>query len=124
VESGAYIREHFFGRDERAAALVKDYSDDDIWNLKRGGHDYRKVYAAFKAATEHKGKPTVILAKTVKGYGLGPQFEGRNATHQMKKMTRARRTPHTASRSSRSTSSTRCSVSSARVTPSGPPATR
>ncbi|KJL20000.1 Pyruvate dehydrogenase E1 component [Microbacterium foliorum] len=87
AESGAYVREHFFGRDERAAALVKDYSDDDIWNLKRGGHDYRKVYAAFKAATEHKGKPTVILAKTVKGYGLGPQFEGRNATHQMKKMT-------------------------------------
>ncbi|MEV8251420.1 pyruvate dehydrogenase (acetyl-transferring), homodimeric type [Microbacterium sp. NPDC076768] len=87
AESGAYIREHFFGRDERSAALVSDYSDDDIWNLKRGGHDYRKVYAAFKAATEHKGKPTVILAKTVKGYGLGPQFEGRNATHQMKKMT-------------------------------------
>ncbi len=87
AESGAYVREHFFGRDERAAALVKDYSDDDIWNLKRGGHDYRKVYAAFKAATEHKGKPTVILAKTVKGYGLGPHFEGRNATHQMKKMT-------------------------------------
>lgn len=87
AESGAYIREHFFGRDERAAALVKDYSDDDIWNLKRGGHDYRKVYAAFKAAIEHKGKPTVILAKTVKGYGLGPHFEGRNATHQMKKMT-------------------------------------
>ena len=87
AESGAYVREHFFGRDERAAALVKDYSDDQIWNLKRGGHDYRKVYAAFKAATEHKGKPTVILAKTVKGYGLGPHFEGRNATHQMKKMT-------------------------------------
>ncbi|MFJ4252442.1 pyruvate dehydrogenase (acetyl-transferring), homodimeric type [Microbacterium sp. NPDC090003] len=87
AESGGYIREHFFGRDERAAALVENYSDDDIWNLKRGGHDYRKVYAAFKAATEHKGKPTVILAKTVKGYGLGPHFEGRNATHQMKKMT-------------------------------------
>ena len=87
AENGAYVREHFFGRDERAAALVKDYSDDQIWNLKRGGHDYRKVYAAFKAATEHKGKPTVILAKTVKGYGLGPHFEGRNATHQMKKMT-------------------------------------
>ncbi|MFK0400972.1 pyruvate dehydrogenase (acetyl-transferring), homodimeric type [Microbacterium sp. NPDC090225] len=87
AESGGYIREHFFGRDERAAALVEGYSDDDIWNLKRGGHDYRKVYAAFKAATEHKGKPTVILAKTVKGYGLGPHFEGRNATHQMKKMT-------------------------------------
>ncbi|MDA4893263.1 pyruvate dehydrogenase (acetyl-transferring), homodimeric type [Streptomyces sp. MS2A] len=87
AESGAFIREHFFGQDERAANLVKDYSDEQIWNLKRGGHDYRKVYAAFKAATEHKGQPTVILAKTVKGYGLGPHFEGRNATHQMKKMT-------------------------------------
>ncbi|PRB11435.1 pyruvate dehydrogenase (acetyl-transferring), homodimeric type [Microbacterium sp. MYb72] len=87
AESGAYIREHFFGKDERAAALVSDYTDDQIWHLKRGGHDYRKVYAAFKAAAEHKGQPTVILAKTVKGYGLGPHFEGRNATHQMKKMT-------------------------------------
>ncbi|MEW1833575.1 pyruvate dehydrogenase (acetyl-transferring), homodimeric type [Microbacterium sp. NPDC079995] len=87
AENGAYVREHFFGRDERAAALVKDYSDEQIWNLKRGGHDYRKVFAAYKAAIEHKGQPTVILAKTVKGYGLGPHFEGRNATHQMKKMT-------------------------------------
>jgi len=87
AENGAYVREHFFGRDERAAALVKDYTDEQIWNLKRGGHDYRKVYAAFKAAVEHKGQPTVILAKTIKGYGLGPHFEGRNATHQMKKMT-------------------------------------
>ncbi|WP_336648065.1 pyruvate dehydrogenase (acetyl-transferring), homodimeric type [Microbacterium sp. MMO-10] len=87
AESGAYVRENFFGRDERALALVKDYSDDDIWHLRRGGHDYRKVYAAYKAAMEHKGQPTVILAKTVKGYGLGPHFEGRNATHQMKKMT-------------------------------------
>ncbi|UWF78534.1 MULTISPECIES: pyruvate dehydrogenase (acetyl-transferring), homodimeric type [Microbacterium] len=87
AESGAYVREHFFGKDERAAALVKDYTDDQIWHLRRGGHDYRKVYAAFKAAVEHKGQPTVILAKTVKGYGLGPHFEGRNATHQMKKMT-------------------------------------
>ncbi|MFS0867506.1 pyruvate dehydrogenase (acetyl-transferring), homodimeric type [Microbacterium sp. 179-B 1A2 NHS] len=87
AENGAFVREHFFGRDERAAALVKDYSDEQIWNLKRGGHDYRKVYAAYKAAMEHKGQPTVILAKTVKGYGLGPHFEGRNATHQMKKMT-------------------------------------
>ena len=86
-ESGAYVREHFFGRDERAAALVKDYTDEQIWNLKRGGHDYRKVFAAYKAALEHKGQPTVILAKTVKGYGLGPHFEARNATHQMKKMT-------------------------------------
>jgi len=87
AENGAYVREHFFGRDERAAALVRDYSDEQIWNLKRGGHDYRKVYAAFRAAVEHKGQPTVILAKTIKGYGLGPHFEGRNATHQMKKMT-------------------------------------
>ncbi len=87
TENGAYVRENFFGRDERALALVKDYSDDQIWNLKRGGHDYRKVYAAFKAAVEHKGQPTVIIAKTIKGYGLGPHFEGRNATHQMKKMT-------------------------------------
>ncbi|WP_127793366.1 pyruvate dehydrogenase (acetyl-transferring), homodimeric type [Agromyces sp. LHK192] len=87
AESGAYVRENFFGRDPRALELVKDLSDDEIWNLKRGGHDYRKVYAAFKAAVEHKGQPTVILAKTIKGYGLGPSFEGRNATHQMKKMT-------------------------------------
>ncbi|SDH24922.1 pyruvate dehydrogenase (acetyl-transferring), homodimeric type [Microbacterium pygmaeum] len=87
TENGAYVRENFFGRDERTLALVKDYSDDKIWGLKRGGHDYRKVYAAYKAAIEHKGQPTVIIAKTIKGYGLGPHFEGRNATHQMKKMT-------------------------------------
>ncbi len=87
AESGAYVRENFFGRDPRALALVEHLSDDEVWGLKRGGHDYRKVYAAFKAATEHKGQPTVILAKTIKGYGLGPAFEGRNATHQMKKMT-------------------------------------
>ena len=87
AESGAYVRENFFGRDPRTLEMVKDYTDDQIWNLKRGGHDYRKVYAAFKAAQEHKGQPTVILAKTVKGYGLGPSFEGRNATHQMKKLT-------------------------------------
>ena len=87
AENGAYVREHFFGKDPRALELVKDYSDEQIWNLKRGGHDYRKVYAAFKAAVEHKGQPTVIIAKTIKGYGLGPHFEGRNATHQMKKMT-------------------------------------
>ena len=87
AESGAYVRENFFGRDPRALELVEDLTDDQLWSLKRGGHDYRKVYAAFKAATEHKGQPTVILAKTIKGYGLGPSFEGRNATHQMKKMT-------------------------------------
>ena len=87
AENGAFVRNHFFGKDERALELVKDYSDDEIWGLRRGGHDYRKVYSAYKAATEHKGRPTVILAKTIKGYGLGPHFEGRNATHQMKKMT-------------------------------------
>jgi pyruvate dehydrogenase E1 component len=87
AESGAFVRENFFGRDPRALELVKDYTDEQIWSLRRGGHDYRKVYAAFKAAAEHKGQPTVILAHTIKGYGLGPHFEGRNATHQMKKMT-------------------------------------
>ncbi len=87
AENGAFVRENFFGRDERALKLVEGYTDDQIWKLRRGGHDYRKVYAAYKAAMEHKGQPTVILAKTVKGYGLGPHFEGRNATHQMKKMT-------------------------------------
>ncbi|CAN7397996.1 pyruvate dehydrogenase (acetyl-transferring), homodimeric type [Arthrobacter sp. LjRoot78] len=87
AESGGFVREHFFGKTPQTKELVADLSDDQIWNLKRGGHDYRKVYAAYKAATEFKGKPTVILAKTVKGYGLGPHFEGRNATHQMKKLT-------------------------------------
>ncbi|HEU4806787.1 MAG TPA: pyruvate dehydrogenase (acetyl-transferring), homodimeric type, partial [Homoserinimonas sp.] len=87
AESGAYVRENFFGRDPRTLEMVKHLSDDEVWGLKRGGHDYRKVYAAFKAANEHKGQPTVILAKTVKGYGLGTSFEGRNATHQMKKLT-------------------------------------
>ncbi len=88
AEDGAFIREHFFGRDERTAALVKDWSDEEIWGkLRRGGLDYQKVYAAYKTAVEHKGQPTVILAKTIKGYGLGHHFEGRNATHQMKKMT-------------------------------------
>ncbi|MPY97787.1 MAG: pyruvate dehydrogenase (acetyl-transferring), homodimeric type [Actinophytocola sp.] len=87
ANDGAYVREHFFGRDPRAKELVRDLSDADIWNLKRGGHDYRKVYAAYKAALEHHGQPTVILAHTIKGYGLGASFEGRNATHQMKKLT-------------------------------------
>ncbi|MBX7445666.1 MULTISPECIES: pyruvate dehydrogenase (acetyl-transferring), homodimeric type, partial [unclassified Arthrobacter] len=87
AESGGFVREHFFGKTPQTKDLVADLTDDQIWNLKRGGHDYRKVYAAYKAATEFKGKPTVILAKTVKGYGLGPHFEGRNATHQMKKLT-------------------------------------
>ncbi|MBC9928447.1 MULTISPECIES: pyruvate dehydrogenase (acetyl-transferring), homodimeric type [unclassified Leucobacter] len=86
-ENGAYVREHFFGRDERALALVEGYTDDQVWGLRRGGHDYRKVHAAYQQAMNHKGQPTVILAKTIKGYGLGPHFEARNATHQMKKMT-------------------------------------
>ncbi|MBM0207255.1 pyruvate dehydrogenase (acetyl-transferring), homodimeric type [Micromonospora sp. STR1s_5] len=87
AESGAYVREHFFGRDTRTRKMVEPLSDDEIWNLKRGGHDYRKLYAAYKAATEHTGQPTVILAKTIKGWTLGSHFEGRNATHQMKKLT-------------------------------------
>jgi len=87
ANDGGYVREHFFGRDPRTKELVKHLSDQDIWNLKRGGHDYRKVYAAYRAAVDHKGQPTVILAKTIKGYTLGKHFEGRNATHQMKKLT-------------------------------------
>ena len=88
ANDGAYVRDHFFGRDPRTRKLVADWSDEDVWwKLKRGGHDYRKVYAAYKAATEHHGQPTVILAKTIKGYGLGTHFAGRNATHQMKKLT-------------------------------------
>ena len=87
AESGAYVREHFFGRDQRTRKMVEGLTDDEIWGLKRGGHDYRKLYAAYKAATEHTGQPTVILAKTIKGWTLGSGFEARNATHQMKKLT-------------------------------------
>jgi pyruvate dehydrogenase E1 component len=87
VESGAYTREHFFGGDPRLRAMVANLTDTQVRNLSRGGHDYRKVYAAFKAATEHVGQPTVILAHTIKGWTLGPDFEARNATHQMKKLT-------------------------------------
>ena len=89
VESGAYIREHFFGDDPRLRKMVEHLSDDEIRRLSRGGHDYRKLYAAFKAAREHVGQPTVILAHTIKGWTLGPDFEARNATHQMKKLTKA-----------------------------------
>ncbi|MEY4743589.1 MAG: hypothetical protein RIR34_928 [Actinomycetota bacterium] len=87
TENGAFVRENFFGRDPRTLKMVEHLSDDQIWGLRRGGHDYRKVYAAYKAAMEHKGQPTVILAKTIKGFTLGKSFEGRNATHQMKKLT-------------------------------------
>ena len=86
AESGAFVRENFFNRDPRTAAMVANWSDDDIWNLKRGGHDYQKLYAAYRSAMNHKGQPTVILAKTIKGWTLGSHFEGRNATHQMKKL--------------------------------------
>ncbi len=89
AEDGAFIREHFFGRDPRTKALVANMSDDDIWALKRGGHDYRKLYAAYSAAVNHTGRPTVIIAKTIKGYGLGPSFAARNATHQMKELKNA-----------------------------------
>jgi len=90
AESGAFIRDHFFGGDPRAKELVKDMTDEQIWALKRGGHDYRKLYAAYlKATTEKNGKPTVILAKTIKGYGLGSNFAARNSTHQMKKLAAA-----------------------------------
>jgi pyruvate dehydrogenase E1 component len=86
AESGAYVRDNFFGRDPRTAAMVANWSNEQIWGLKRGGHDYRKLFAAYTAAMEPNGKPTVILAKTVKGWTLGSTFEGRNSTHQMKKM--------------------------------------
>jgi pyruvate dehydrogenase E1 component len=89
VESGAYIREHFFGPDPRLRKMVEHLSDDELRWLPRGGHDYRKLYAAYKAAVDYmgSGRPTAILCKTVKGWTLGPEIEGRNATHQIKKMT-------------------------------------
>ena len=84
-KNGAYVREYFFNTPE-LKALVADYSDDDIWNLNRGGHDPHKIYAAFHAAVHHRGQPTVILAKTIKGYGMGEAGEAQNITHQQKKM--------------------------------------
>ncbi|MEJ7799951.1 MAG: pyruvate dehydrogenase (acetyl-transferring), homodimeric type, partial [Ilumatobacter sp.] len=87
VESGDYIRKHFFGSDPRLRAMVEHLSDDEIRMLPRGGHDYQKLYAAYHAAVQQVGAPTVILAKTIKGWTLGPDVEGRNATHQIKKMT-------------------------------------
>ena len=85
-KNGAYVRQQFFGKYPETAALVKDWSDDDIWALRRGGSDPVKVYAAYAAAAKHAGQPTVILAKTVKGYGMGEAGEGQNITHQQKKM--------------------------------------
>ncbi|HLI97901.1 MAG TPA: pyruvate dehydrogenase (acetyl-transferring), homodimeric type [Candidatus Baltobacteraceae bacterium] len=83
---GKFVRDNFFGRYPETAELVAHMSDDDIWALQRGGHDPRKVYAAYKAAFEHKGQPTVILAKTIKGYGMGESGEAQNIAHQAKKM--------------------------------------
>ncbi len=89
VEGGAFMRQHFFGADPRLLRLVEHLSDFDVWNLKFGGHDYRKVYAAYKAATESSGRPTALLIKTVKGWALGRDFEGRYTTHQQKKLNAA-----------------------------------
>jgi pyruvate dehydrogenase E1 component len=86
VSSGAYVREHFFGNDPRLLKLVEPLPDEALRRLRLGGHDPRKVYAAYKAAVEHKGGPTVILARTIKGYGLGEAGEGKNVTHQQKKL--------------------------------------
>jgi len=83
---GAFVRKHFFGKYPELADLVSNMSDDDIWRLNRGGHDPHKMYAAYAAAMKHTGQPTVILAKTVKGYGMGEAGEGQNITHQQKKM--------------------------------------
>jgi pyruvate dehydrogenase E1 component len=85
-KDGAYVREHFFGKYPELKELVASWSDDDIWRLNRGGHDPHKVYAAYYAAIHHKGQPTVILAKTIKGYGMGEAGEAQNITHQQKKM--------------------------------------
>ncbi|MBL0140503.1 MAG: pyruvate dehydrogenase (acetyl-transferring), homodimeric type [Betaproteobacteria bacterium] len=83
---GAYVREHFFGKYPQLKAMVANMSDEDIWRLNRGGHDPHKIYAAYHSAVNHRGQPTVILAKTVKGYGMGAVGEGKNVAHQAKKM--------------------------------------
>ncbi|HEY7758154.1 MAG TPA: pyruvate dehydrogenase (acetyl-transferring), homodimeric type [Burkholderiales bacterium] len=85
-KDGAYVRKHFFGKYQELLAMVANMSDDDIWRLNRGGHDPHKIYAAYAAAVKHKGQPTVILAKTIKGYGMGEAGEGQMITHQQKKM--------------------------------------
>jgi pyruvate dehydrogenase E1 component len=85
-KDGAYVRKHFFGKYPELADMVATMSDDDIWRLNRGGHDPHKIYAAYAAATKHRDQPTVILAKTIKGYGMGEAGEGQNITHQQKKM--------------------------------------
>ena len=85
-KDGAYVRKHFFGKYPELADMVATMSDDEIWRLNRGGHDPHKIYAAYAAAMKHRGQPTVILAKTIKGYGMGEAGEGQNITHQQKKM--------------------------------------
>ncbi|MEE9452403.1 MAG: pyruvate dehydrogenase (acetyl-transferring), homodimeric type, partial [Gammaproteobacteria bacterium] len=87
ANDGAYVREHFFGADPKLKAMVADMSDEEIWRLNRGGHDKQKVYAAYAEAVKDQKQPTVILAKTIKGYGMGAAGEGQNTTHQQKKMT-------------------------------------
>jgi pyruvate dehydrogenase E1 component len=86
AKDGAYVRKHFFGKYPELLEMVSDMTDEDIWHLSRGGHDPRKIYAAYKRAVDHVGQPTVILAKTVKGYGMGEAGEGQNTTHQQKKL--------------------------------------
>ncbi|MDD5181501.1 MAG: pyruvate dehydrogenase (acetyl-transferring), homodimeric type, partial [Gallionellaceae bacterium] len=86
ARDGAYVRQHFFGKYPELLEMVADMSDDELWRLNRGGHDPNKVFAAYAAAVKHKGQPTVILAKTVKGYGMGTSGEAQNPTHQQKKM--------------------------------------
>ena len=86
ANDGAYVRKHFFGKHPKTLEMVSRMSDDDIWRLNRGGHDPNKIYAAFSAASRHKGQPTVILVKTIKGYGMGKVAEGRNTAHQTKKL--------------------------------------
>ena len=86
ANDGAFVRKHFFGKHPKALEMVSRMTDEDIWRLNRGGHDPHKIYAAYAAATKHKGQPTVILAKTIKGYGLGKQGQAQNPTHQLKKL--------------------------------------
>lgn len=86
AKDGAYVREHFFGADSKLKEMVAAMSDEDVWRLNRGGHDPHKVYAAYYAAVQHEQQPTVILAHTVKGYGMGAAGEGQNRTHQQKKL--------------------------------------
>jgi len=86
ANDGAYVRKHFFGKDPKLLEMVSRMTDEDIWRLNRGGHDPHKIYAAYAAAVQHKGQPTVVLAKTIKGYGLGKQGQAKNPTHQLKKL--------------------------------------